>query len=185
MSFVYDPENPVPSQGGKLLMNYRENIGVPECTVIQPEIGERADVVSFISEKIEQDLKIRGRSRICLSVCSDAEDTSFTAKLCELREDGYALNICDGICTLRHRQSDSTILEYIPGEKVKLDFMLPPAGWTIKPGSKLRLDISSSNFPAFNRHPNTKKPWIMEDSPIKARQTICLDGDSWIELPEE
>lgn len=74
---------------------------------------------------------------------------------------------------------------YTPGEQVELEFPLPVTAWRFPAGSRIRVDISSSNYPAFHRHPNTAGPWAREAAPVCAFQTLYLDGRTWIELPLE
>lgn len=185
LSYRYDPADPVPSRGGKLLSSYREDAPDPECTVVQPPAGARQDVCSFFSEALHAPLRLAGEAVVHLSVSSDAPDTAFTAKLMEERADGTAVNICDGIGTLLLRNGDGVRTPYTPGSAAALSFRLPPAAWRLRSGSRVRLDISSSNFPAFHRHPNRAELWSECTDPAVAHQTLRLGGESWIELPVE
>lgn len=185
LSYRYDPENPVMSCGGKLLTNYQKDGAEPECTAFQADVGTRDDVCSFLSERLDAPLRIAGETVVHLKVSSDAEDTAFTAKLMEETESGKTVNICDGVCSLTFRQGDDTRMPYTPGDEVELAFRLPPAAWLLKKDSRIRLDISSSNFPAFHRHPNRAGLWSECAEWKAAEQVLCLGGDSRIELPAE
>ena len=185
LTYLYDPADPVPSQGGKLLMNYRQWLPEPECAAIQPAPGKRDDVCSFLSDRLDHPVTLIGQAAVHLTVCSDAPDTAFTAKLMEIRTDGSAVNVCDGIATLAFRKGEERRISYTPGQQASLSFQLPPAAWQFGSGSRIRLDISSSNYPAFHRHPNTAVQWALATDYVCAQQTLYVGRDSWIDLPLE
>lgn len=185
ISFVYDPAHPVPTLGGAAIMAYLT--GAPDASrpasVIQEKPGGRDDVFSFISDEFPEALRIAGRIRAYLYVSSDVEDTSFTVSVMEQCSDGTAYNIRDGITSLRYRNNRAS--DYRPNEIVLAEIELWPITWTIRQGSRLRVDISSSNFPAYHRHPNTAGPWATQVEWKKAKQTVYCGGDypSRIEIP--
>jgi putative CocE/NonD family hydrolase len=159
--------------------------GAPPSSVAQPEPGYRPDILSFLSEALTEPLTIAGNIRVRLYVASDAADTSFTVKLMELRPDGKAYNIEDGIATLAFRAGIGKPVAYEPGTIVSLDLELWPIDWKIAAGSRLRLDLSSSNFPAYHAHPNRFGPWAEVAEAVVAHQTLHTGGDcaSYVELP--
>ena len=115
--------------------------------------------------------------KINLTVSSTAPDSSFTAKLSEVMEDGEAYHIRDNIVTLQFPKTGQEKLQvYTPGEKRQLSISLWTVVITIKKGRRLRLDLSSSNFPAYHRHPNTTNLWAYESHFKTAKQTI-YDGE--------
>lgn len=185
LTYRYDPSRPVPSRGGKLLMDYNTWAAEPEGAALQPPPGARDDVCSFVSEPLKAPVTVAGAPSVRLAVSSDAPDTAFTARLAEVRPDGSAVGVCDGISTLAFRDGDHVRRPYTPGEQVELEFPLPVTAWRFPAGSRIRVDISSSNYPAFHRHPNTAGPWAREAAPVCAFQTLYLDGRTWIELPLE
>jgi hypothetical protein len=187
ISYVYDPLNPVPTTGGNSLLMFSIPGfgGADPSSRDQKGLCERDDVITFVSDPMNEPLQIRGTVKVGITVSSDAPDTSFTAKLIEVDPEGRALNITDGITRLAFRNGSVKPLTYTPGEKVKLDIKLPPTAWTLKPGYRLRLDLSSSNFPAYNAHPNKAGYWAEQKDPVKAKQTIYTGREdaAFVELP--
>ncbi|REJ11711.1 MAG: hydrolase [Paenibacillaceae bacterium] len=186
-SYRYDPEDPVPTRGGAAVMHYLtgDPDAVPPASVVQPPPGARPDVVSFLSEPLTEDLRIAGRIRACLFVSSDAEDTAFTVQVMEVFPDGTAVNIRDGITSLAYRNGASRPLAYTPGDAVEVVIEMWPITWTMKRGSRIRVDVSSSNFPAYHAHPNIAGTWSLIPETRAAAQTIHFGGqyDSRIEIP--
>ena len=181
VTFVYDPENPVMSHGAESLFNTQKEVGSLE----QPEVGYRDDVISFVSEPLTEDIDILGQINVKLNVSSDAEDTAFTAKLMEVFPDGTAVNIRGTITTLAYRNDSDVRLTYTPGKVEEINLKMWDVAWEAKKGSRLRLDISSSDFPQYAVHPNKPGVWSTHATTQKATQTVHFGGkyDSCIELP--
>ena len=182
LNFTYDPNDPVRSKGGNTL-----GTGAPKDQigpVKQDRMGERSDVLSFISEPLERDLQLAGKIRAHLCVASDAAATSFTISLCEVEKDGNTYNIRDDISDIRWR-NETEIREYASGETAKLEMEMTDVVWKLKKGSRLRVDISSSNFPLYHVHPNSAGSWAAGPEKKTARQTFFCGGEnaSYIELP--
>lgn len=184
-TYAYDPNDPVPSKGGNLLYNYTDPDGPPECSVLQAAPGARSDVLTFVSAPLRSELLIAGSVGVRLTVSSDAADTSFTAKLIEVREDGGAYNIQDGIMALAYRGDAGQPADYRPGEPATIHLRLTATTWKIGRGSRIRLDVSSSNYPAYHAHPNVAGIWSLQDRRTVANQTLYTGGDvpSVIEIP--
>ncbi|MBP2643639.1 MAG: putative hydrolase, CocE/NonD family, partial [Firmicutes bacterium] len=123
--------------------------------------------------------------QVNLGVSSDAEDTAFTAKVMEVLPDGKAYNIRDSITSLAYRNGAKTAQTYKPGSVVDVKLELWPVTWTIKKGSRIRVDISSSNFPTYAVHSNVAGPWAQQANVKVANQTIYIGGKhgSFIEIP--
>ncbi len=172
VSYTYDPDDPVPMRGGAGSLAFILTDGGPVHSVLQEGICERADVQSFASAPLDAPLRIAGPIRVGLSVSSDASDTAFTAKLVEVRADGSAFNIRDGITSLAYRGGEWAAQLYEPGSVVPVEIDLWPIEWVVGAGSRLRLDISSSNFPAFHAHPNRAGIWSLQREAEPARQTL-------------
>ncbi len=187
INYVYDPRNPVPTKGGhSLLMFVIPGFGGKDpSSRNQKGLCRRDDVITFISEPLTDPLPIRGTIKVRLTVSSNAEDTAFTAKLIEVNPKGLALNISDGITRLAYRNGATKAVGYTPGQKIKLNFEMHPVAWTVKPGYRLRLDISSSNFPAYHAHANKAGVWCEQTEPIKATQTLFIGQSdaAYVELP--
>lgn len=170
VSFDYDPRNPAPTRGGSFILSAA--VSPPAIQDQRGDICGRPDVLSFASAPLARDRLIAGVVQIRLRVSSSAPDTAFTVKLSEHFADGTVYNIRDDISTLRLRNKATRYLAYTPGEQVELEFNLDPIVWQLRAGSRLRLDVSSSNFPAFNAHPNSAALWSSVAEPIIARQTL-------------
>lgn len=179
--YVYDPNNPVPTYGGEVLLSGT----VPNGNKLQSKPGSRNDVLTYISEPFAEDTEIAGKIDVNLYVSTDVKDTSFTAKIMEVFPDGSAYNIRDSITTLAYNNGAAIPRYYKPEGIANIDMNMWPVTWTIKKGSRLRVDISSSNFPAYNIHPNIKGLWAEQVISKIANQTIYMGGKykSYIELP--
>ena len=175
--YDYDPANPVPSRGGRLIVGHNSSKSdAAECSCVQAPIGERADVISFVSEPLKESEKINGRIQVCLFVASDAPATAFTVKISELMADGKAYNIRDDYTDIRWAKPEEGFTDYKPGEVRELCFDMEDISWRLKAGSKLRIDVSSSSFPQFPAHKNTLQPWAEATEGVIAHQTICTGG---------
>ena len=123
--------------------------------------SRRDDVLGFETPPLEKDLTIAGRVRVHLAAASSAPDTDFTAMLLDVApaasEGGRAFhaNVLDGIARARYRHGRDKTELLRPGEPVELDVDLWSTAYTFKAGHCIRLNISSSNFPRFDRNPNT------------------------------
>jgi putative CocE/NonD family hydrolase len=146
-AFTYDPAKPVPTLGGT-------NLSIAKGMKDHRKNAERPDVLAFLSEPLEKDLVVVGRLNAHLFVSSSAPDTDFTAMLLDVRPDGYAGNIQDGIVRCRYRDGRGTSKLLKPGEIVELDVDLWSTAYVFKKGSRIGLHVSSSNFPRFDRNLN-------------------------------
>jgi predicted acyl esterase len=172
-SFVFDPQNPVPTIGGNissgdgiLLQGAWDQRGGPHVwNWTRPiPLSARNDVLVFQSDPLEDDLEVTGELAVELWISSTAPDTDFTAKLIDVYPPsadfpgGFDLNISDGILRTRFRESlaEEKLME--PGEVSKITIRLYPTSNVFKRGHRIRLDISSSNFPRFDLNPNTGEP---------------------------
>ena len=144
--------------------------GAPPANVWQESLCDREDILSFTSSPYVSEETISGKIRVTLSVSSTAADTAFTAKLIEVTKDGRAVNIRDSITTLRIQGEN--VRNYRPGTQTNVEIRFWPIEWQIQPGSKLRLDISSSDFPKFHAHPNKAELWSTVEEPTTADQTV-------------
>lgn len=175
ISYDYNPADPVESIGGNLLSNNRDPLGQPECSIEQPPTGWRKDVVSFISESFDQSVYMTGAIRIHLFVSSSVPATAFTVKVMEVMKDGRNMNIRDDITDIRWIDEERTE-EYETGTVRELILVLTDVSWRIAADSRLRVDISSSNFPAYHVHPNVTEEWASSSKAEIAAQTIYCGG---------
>jgi len=149
-SYVYDPLDPVPTTGG------RSMIDVPTGVENQATVEERQDVLVYTSPCLAEPLALTGPVSVTLHASSDAPDTDFTAKLVDVEPDGYCANIAEGIIRARYR-NDREKEEFLePGKVTEFTIDLWDIAHTFKPNHRLRLEISSSNFPRFDRNLNSR-----------------------------
>ena len=176
--YVYDPADPAPTLRGNTLM-------IPHGVADQRSTEDRGDVLVYTSDPLEQDLELTGPIKVQLFAASSAVDTDFTAKLVDVRPDGYAQNIQDGIIRARYRSSARQPTFITPGQVYEYTIDLWATSQVFKAGHRLRVEISSSNFPRFDRNPNTGAP-LGEDTRLEtAQQTVQHRADypSHIVLP--
>lgn len=150
-TFAYDPRNAVATAGGALLPDEPGLIG----PVDQSAIDGRDDILCYATEVLEKPLEVTGHVELKVFVSSDALDTDITAKLVDVFPDGRAINLCDGILRLRYRDSLAEPRPLVPGEVYEVTVNLGVTSNVFLPGHRLRLDVSSSNFPRFDRNTNT------------------------------
>jgi putative CocE/NonD family hydrolase len=153
--FTYDPSDPVPTAGGAML-------GARGGVAVQAQVNARSDVLSFLTNELPQALEITGPVRAVLTVSTDAPSTDFTAKLVLARADGVNINLADGIA----RRG------YVPGERTEIEIDMGAISVLAPAGARLRLDISSSNFPRFDRNPNTGESSLTATRFRRAEQQI-------------
>jgi hypothetical protein len=168
-SFVYDPNDPVPTKGGSTL-------GMPaNGPQDQREVETRQDVLVYTSEPMVEDVEITGPLIVKLFAASSATDTDFTAKLVDVRPNGYAQNLQDGIIRARYRVTGEHATPITPGEVYEYTINLWATSQVIKAGHRIRLEISSSNFPHYDRNLNMGGPLFKEKDFKTATQTIFHD----------
>ncbi|WP_459887439.1 CocE/NonD family hydrolase [Halostagnicola bangensis] len=175
-TYEYDPLDPVPSVGGPVL----NPEAVPPGVRNQSAVEERSDVLVYTSEKLVESVSIAGPVSVALSASSSAPDTDFTAKLVDVEPDGYAANITEGVVRARYRDSLAEPSFMTPGTVYELDIDLWPTAHTFAEGHRIRLEVSSSNFPRFDRNPNTDIEEISkatEDDVQRATQQVFHDED--------
>lgn len=186
LSYNYDPESALPTYGGSALLAWimPSFHGAPHGSLIQPDNGDREDVLHFDTPALDEAMEITGKIQVSLKVSTDAEDTAFSVKILEVFEDGRTINIVDGITSLSYRNNADAPLDYTPNEPVTVTIEMWPIAWEIQRGSRIRVEISSSNFPAYHVHSNFKGAWASISEYKIARQTLYVGEDtSYIELP--
>lgn len=177
--FTYDPANPVPTKGGNNL------VGTPIGPFDQTTVEERPDVLVYTSAPLDKAVEVTGPVKVILYAASTARDTDFTAKLVDLHPDGKAYNLCDGIIRARYRDSFTNLTLIEPGKVIRYEIDLWVTSNLFKTGDRVRVEISSSNFPRFDRNPNTGHDFGADADLAKAEQTILHDREhpSHIVLP--
>lgn len=150
-TLLYDPARPVPTKGGPLIPDGFGFTG----PVDQREVSQRDDILCFVGPVLDRDVEVTGFVRATLFVSSSAVDTDFTAKLIDVFPDGRAINLCDGIIRTRYRESLSTPKMMEPGEIYEVEVDMAVTSNVFRAGHRIRVDISSSNFPRYDRNSNT------------------------------
>ncbi|MGH8011239.1 MAG: CocE/NonD family hydrolase, partial [Candidatus Binataceae bacterium] len=166
--YNYDPNDPVPTRGGNTL-------GIRSGVFDQSEIEKRADVLVYTGPVLEHDLEVTGPVSMRLFAASSAPDTDFTAKLVDVG-DGRAQNVAGGIIRARFRESLSAPSLITPDKVYEYAIDLWATSYVFKAGHRIRLELSSSNFPHFDRNPNTGHDFGVDAETAMAHQTIFHDS---------
>ena len=177
--FVYDPANPVPTKGGNNLG------GPPTGPFDQSAIEDRDDVLVYTSAPLDKPMEVTGPVKVVLYAATSTRDTDFTAKLLDVHPDGKAYNLCDGIVRARYRESNAAAALVEPGKTYRYEIDLWVTSNLYHSGHRVRVEISSSNFPQFDRNPNTGHTFGVDAELAKAEQAIFHDkqNPSHILLP--
>ncbi len=189
-SYQYDPRDPVPTIGGANGHTFEPAGGQHQrarselwwCKDDLP-LSSRQDVLVFMTAPLERGVEVTGSTQVVLFASSDCPDTDFTAKLVDVyppNEDyleGYDLNLSDGIIRARYRDSKEKAELMQPGEIYRFEITIPPTSNLFQAGHRIRLDISSSNFPNFDPNPNTGEPLGRHRTTQVATNTVYHDRD--------
>ncbi len=168
-TYTYDPNNPVPTQGGG-------NLKLKKGSMDQSDVENRKDVILFTTPVLTEPVEATGRIRVKLWANSDCKDTDFTAKLCDVYPDGRSMLVLDGVISARYRESPSEVKLIEPGKVYAFDIDLWSTSIIFNRGHRIRVAISSSNYPRFEANPNTGKPRVEPGSEGRvARNTIYFD----------
>jgi len=171
-SYAYDPRDPVPTRGGGLCC---WQAALTPGAFDQRQIEQRDDVLVYSSDVLEEDLEVTGPVRVVLWAASDAVDTDFTAKLVDVYPCGYARNVLDGIVRARYRHSTAQSQPLTPGAIEQYTIDLGATSNVFLKGHRVRVEVSSSNFPRFDRNPNTGYAVETEAEMSTAAQTVYHD----------
>jgi putative CocE/NonD family hydrolase len=167
--FLYDPRHPVPTRGGPLCCWAG---ALPQGAYDQTPVESRADVLVYTTPPLTADVEVTGPVLVTLYAASSAVDTDFTAKLVDVHPSGFAQNLTDGIRRARYRQSTTHPEPIEPGKVYEYTIDLWATSNVFKAGHCIRLEISSSNFPRFDRNPNTGGALATETTLVPAIQTV-------------
>ncbi len=152
-TFTYDPMNPVPSYGGNVCCTGN---AVQGGAFDQTKMEERSDILVYSTDVLKEGFELSGPIDVTLFVSSDAKDTDFTVKLIDVDETGKAWNLDETIQRMRYRDGYDKPLAWMEKDKVyKVKFQPMTTSNYFAPGHRLRIEISSSNFPRFDRNMNT------------------------------
>ncbi len=166
--YLYDPDNPVPSLGG----NNCCGTPTPAGPVDQRPIEQRRDVLVYTSDILQEEVEVTGPVKLVLYAASDAPDTDFVAKLVDVYPDGRAINIAEGILRARYRDGPDRPQPLQKDRVYTLTIDMVDTSNAFLPGHRIRLDVTSSHFPQFDRNPNTGEAFGTGASTRPAQQTI-------------
>jgi len=191
LTYRFDPQHPVPTLGGNIssqgvlasagAVDQRCRPELWTCSDANP-LSARNDVLVFQSAPLQEDLEVTGRLIVKLWAASDSPDTDFTAKLIDVYPPsadfpgGVELNIGDGIVRARYRNGPERAEMLEPGKPYELTIEMYPTSLVFQRGHRIRLDISSSNFPRFDVNPNTGEPLNDNRSWRIAENSVYLDS---------
>ncbi|MBK9169208.1 MAG: CocE/NonD family hydrolase [Bryobacterales bacterium] len=166
--FLYDPDNPVPTVGG----NDCCGAPIPAGPVDQRPVERRHDVLVYTAEVQREPLAIAGPVRMKLHAATDGPDTDYFIKLVDVHPDGFAMNIAEGILRARFRNGLDRMELLKPGEIYEYEIDMRATAHVFLPGHRIRVDVTSSNFPQFDRNLNTGEDLGVAVKPRIAKQTV-------------
>jgi hypothetical protein len=168
--FEYDPMNPVPSYGGNVCCTGN---AVQGGAFDQRRMEERADILVYSTEPLKEGIEVSGPIEVTLYVSSDAKDTDFTLKLIDVYPDGRAYNLDETIQRMRYRNGyDKPLVWMETGKVYKVTFQAMTTSNYFAAGHRIRLEVSSSNFPRFDRNMNTGGKNYDEVKGVVARNAV-------------
>jgi len=168
--FVYDPRTPVPTVGGPTCCT--EGDDTPPGAFDQSQVEVRGDILVYTTPELKEGIEVTGPLHVVLYVSSSARDTDFTAKLVDVYPDGKAYNIQEGILRGRYREGFTNKVWMQPDGIYKVEINLDVTSNYFGPGHRIRLEVSSSNFPRFDRNLNTGGNNYDETNWVTAANTI-------------
>jgi uncharacterized protein len=172
--YSYDPANPAPTVGGPLCCDWEHLKPGPRD---QRTVEAREDVLVYSTPTLGQDLEVTGPVRVELFASSSAVDTDFTGKLVDVWPDGFAQNLTEGIIRARYRESQEKPTFMNPNQIYKFTLDLWATSNVVRKGHRLRLELSSSNFPRFDRNMNTGEDGASARRGVAAANTIYHDAE--------
>lgn len=171
-SYLYDPQNPVPTTGGN------NCCGTPTAAgpVDQRPLERREDILLYTSDFLEEPLTIAGPVKMKLHAASDCKDTDWMIKLIDVYPNGNSMPVSEGILRARFRNGLDKINLLTPNQVYEYEIELTGTANVFQPGHRIRVDITSSNFPQFDRNTNTGEPLGSSSKTRIAHQTIYHGG---------
>ncbi|HEU5349641.1 MAG TPA: CocE/NonD family hydrolase, partial [Ktedonobacterales bacterium] len=180
--YIYDPANPAPTIGGATLVHPSLRSGALD----QRSVEARDDVLVFTSASVERPLVLAGPVTATLFVATDGPDTDFVVRLVDVYPDGRAMTLTDGVTRLRYRNGLAAPAGLVEAGRVyEISVDLWATAVTFLPGHRVRVDVTSSNFPRWERNPNTGEDPAQATIWRAAQQTVLHDAGhpSHVSLP--
>lgn len=178
-AYTVDPDDPVPTTGGASLP-MDPGFGGP---VDQAPLDDRHDIVRFVSAPLTAEVQVVGRAVLRVFVATSAPDIDIAARLIDVDPDGRALSLCDGILRLRYREGTDHEAPAMAGEPVEVEVDLAATGNAFLPGHRIRLDVSSSNFPHYALNERVTSPAqvrLLTGPAHPSRLILPLVGPAWL-----
>ena len=167
-TYAYDPKDPVLSLVG---------MDGQAAACDQSPLRDRRDILVYQTAPLEQDIVLAGPLSCTLWIVSDARDTDFVARLIEVGPDGLTINISHGIMRCRYRVGYDAEVPLEPGVPTEITIKMLPVGIRFQKGSRIRLDVTSSDFPTFDRNHNTGRRFY-DDPELRVAHQKLLHGES-------
>jgi putative CocE/NonD family hydrolase len=171
-TYSYDPLNPVPTTGGNNCCGTPTSPGPAD----QRPLERREDILVYTSEFLDKPLTIAGPVKMKLHAATDGTDTDWMIKLIDVYPNGYSMPVSEGILRARFRNGLDKMMLLTPNQVYEYEIELTGTANVFKPGHRIRIDITSSNFPQFDRNPNTGDPLGSSAKTRIAKQTIHHGG---------
>jgi len=179
--YLYDPRLPVPTVGGRNLPTGKLVPGPLD----QTHVERRGDVLCYTTSELREDLEVTGPLKLHLYAATSAQDTDFVAKLVDVHPDGAAFNVAEGVIRARFRNGLLSPQPVVPGEVNAYVIDMANVSIVFRSGHRMRLDVTSSNFPRIDRNMNTGNALGEDAAGIVAVQTVFHNAQfpSRLELP--
>jgi putative CocE/NonD family hydrolase len=171
-TYQYDPQSPVPTTGG----NNCCGTPTPSGPRDQRPLEQREDVLVYTSEFLEKPLTIAGPVKMKLHAATDGPDTDWMIKLVDVHPNGFAMPVSEGILRAKFREGLDKIKLLTPDKVYEYEIEMTGTANVFQPGHRIRVDITSSNFPQFDRNPNTGEPLGTSTKTRIAKQSIHFGG---------
>ncbi|MBM3725455.1 MAG: CocE/NonD family hydrolase [Acidobacteria bacterium] len=171
-AYTYNPRDPVPTEGGPVCCNPQVFPWGPRD---QRKVEARRDVLVYSSPVLREGVEVTGPVRAVLWVSTSTSDTDFTAKLVDVMPSGEYRGITDGILRLRYREGLDRAVLAKPGEVYRIALDLGVTSHLFEAGHRIRVEVSSSNFPRFDRNPNTGRP-IADETELRPASQVLYHG---------
>lgn len=168
LSYRYDPKNPAPTVGGVQLT-------IPAGPMDQRNLETRDDVLVFTSEQLGEPVEVTGRVRAKLWIASDAPDTDFFVKLCDVYPDGRSFNLCEGALRTRFRKGTSREAPLKPGRVEAIELDCWSTSVIFNGGHRIRVQVTSSSSPGYDPNPNTGDPFRQATTTRVATNSVFVD----------
>ena len=179
-NYIYDPNNPCPTHGGNTLLPPQYTPGPVDQT---PILG-RTDILQYTTEVLTEPLEVTGQVSAKIFASTSGKDTDWIVKLCDVHADGTTYNVCDGVLRAAFRDG-KTLRPVEPNKPIEYDIDLWSTSYVFKAGHRLRVIVTSSDFPRYDRNPNTGESPQSATTLVPAVQQIHHSAEraSFVELP--